>query len=315
VTPSISVIVPCFNVREYIIEAIESIINQTIQPDEVILIDDGSTDGTSEILGRYTDVHNFRVITTSNNGLGPARNLGRMLAKSEYVYFFDADDMLKKEFIFEIRKKILDFGSPDIIFFGGYNISIKNNHCAILEGYLHTLNGCYNVDNDMFIRLEARGEYFSSAPLYISKKSIWSDNKINFPAIIYEDEAVLLPLLVHSKSACFMRDVFYLRRVREGSITTRKPSADNVIGLLYIAQDLKRFITFSNGLASGTKKIFKRRLAFFLYLYVEKSFQVGLPVLWVEVISGILLSRCPKYFVKIVFRVIYKRNLSGTLKV
>ena len=91
----LSIVVPCFNVEKYVREALDSIVAQSQLPDEVIVIDDGSTDSTIDVLRLYETHENFRIIQTANCGLGTARNLGRSIARSEYVYFFDADDLLE----------------------------------------------------------------------------------------------------------------------------------------------------------------------------------------------------------------------------
>jgi glycosyltransferase involved in cell wall biosynthesis len=89
--PLISCIVPVFNGEHYLGEALESILNQTYRPLEIIVADDGSTDGTAAIAARYgTQV---RYLWQSNSGPGAARNLGLTAALGEFVAFLDADDL------------------------------------------------------------------------------------------------------------------------------------------------------------------------------------------------------------------------------
>ncbi|MGL5084523.1 MAG: glycosyltransferase, partial [Clostridium sp.] len=84
----VSIVLPIFNVENYLEECLESIVNQTLDKFEVIAINDGSTDKSLEILKIYASKYNFiKIINKQNNGLSVARNNGLKYAKGEYVYF------------------------------------------------------------------------------------------------------------------------------------------------------------------------------------------------------------------------------------
>jgi glycosyltransferase involved in cell wall biosynthesis len=89
----VSVIIPCYNQAAYLGEAIESILEQTYQHFEIIVVDDGSTDETAEVAGRYERV---RVVRQENRGLSGARNRGIEESRGEMLVFLDADDRLKR---------------------------------------------------------------------------------------------------------------------------------------------------------------------------------------------------------------------------
>src|SRR5690554_879710 len=89
--PLVSVIIPCYNHGEYLSEAIESVLNQTYTPIEVIVIDDGSSDDTEKVAKRYPSVRYF---FQENKGLSSARNLGITNSTGELLVFLDADDLL-----------------------------------------------------------------------------------------------------------------------------------------------------------------------------------------------------------------------------
>lgn len=90
--PTVSVIIPCWNAKRYIAEAIESALGQTYRPIEVIVIDDGSTDGSLEVIRSFGDA--LRYETGPNRGACAARNRGLELARGELIQFLDADDLL-----------------------------------------------------------------------------------------------------------------------------------------------------------------------------------------------------------------------------
>ena len=88
--PKVSVVIPTFNCGEFIGEAIESVLSQTYPPFEVIVVDDGSTDDTQSIVGKYGD--GVRYTRHPNRGSSCARNIGIGFAKGDYLAFLDADD-------------------------------------------------------------------------------------------------------------------------------------------------------------------------------------------------------------------------------
>ena len=94
-SPTVSVIIPCFNSARFVAEAIESVLAQTFGSIEVLLIDDGSDDRLAEVVEKYTSV--VRMIRQENRGVSSARNLGLHHAKAEFVLFLDADDTLERE--------------------------------------------------------------------------------------------------------------------------------------------------------------------------------------------------------------------------
>jgi glycosyltransferase involved in cell wall biosynthesis len=96
-SPLVSIIIPCYNREAYIPDAINSCLNQTYQNIEIIVVDDGSTDSSVEILKRYGD--DISLITQSNQGVSAARNKGLKSASGEYIVMLDSDDWLSHDII------------------------------------------------------------------------------------------------------------------------------------------------------------------------------------------------------------------------
>jgi glycosyltransferase involved in cell wall biosynthesis len=106
--PKVSVIIPTYNRAIYIIEAIESVLNQTYKDLEIIVVDDGSTDDTKEVLWPYIESKKIKYLYQTHSGRpSVARNFGIKSSSSEYICFLDSDDILTKESIYE-RVKILN---------------------------------------------------------------------------------------------------------------------------------------------------------------------------------------------------------------
>ena len=93
----ISIIVPVYNVEEYLKECIDSIINQTYKRIEIILVDDGSTDKSGKICDDYAKIDKrIKVVHKENGGLSDARNVGISVSSGKYIAFVDSDDWVEK---------------------------------------------------------------------------------------------------------------------------------------------------------------------------------------------------------------------------
>ena len=115
-------IVPVYNVEQYLIRCLESLRRQTFEGYEAILVDDGSTDQSGAICDRYADMDSrFRVIHRQNGGLAAARNTGLDKAQGAYIMFLDSDDDLEKEALAKVRET-MNRGHYDIASFAARRI-------------------------------------------------------------------------------------------------------------------------------------------------------------------------------------------------
>lgn len=116
--PLISIIMPVYNVEEYLDEGLQSLLNQTMRHIEIICVDDGSTDRSVEIMNRYAAMDSrVRVFTQQNKFAGAARNLGLAHAKGEYVIFLDSDDFFSENLAKEAYY-IAKLHEADVVLFG-----------------------------------------------------------------------------------------------------------------------------------------------------------------------------------------------------
>ena len=138
-SPKISIIIPVYNVQEYLNSCIDSILNQSFTDFELILIDDGSTDGSGDICNDYQGKDfRIRVIHQSNLGVSSARNRGIDEAKGEYICFIDSDDLLRDTYLddFGISEHI----PVDTIYIQGVNDLVngtitRNEHLSFSDNY------------------------------------------------------------------------------------------------------------------------------------------------------------------------------------
>ena len=113
-SPSISVVIPVFNGEKYLAEAIQSVLNQTVPPSEIIVVDDGSTDHTAAVCREFADQIHY--LKQENHGAAAARNLGIKEAAGTYLAFLDADDLWMPTRLQEGLSRIEENDSPGILF-------------------------------------------------------------------------------------------------------------------------------------------------------------------------------------------------------
>lgn len=116
--PKISVIVPVYNVENYLVKCVNSIVNQTLHDIEIILVNDGSTDDSGIICDNFANIDNrIRVVHKANSGVSDSRNIGFQYVTSEYVMYLDSDDWIDKETCLESYNEAKE-GDFDLLFWG-----------------------------------------------------------------------------------------------------------------------------------------------------------------------------------------------------
>ena len=132
-----SIIIPVYNVREYLDDCLKSILNQTYKNYEVILVDDGSTDGSAEICDKYALAQkNIRVIHENNAGVSCARNTGLIRSSGKYISFVDPDDVIEMHFLEKLICTLLE-NSVDVVCCSYYrfnDVADVINHVSTSRG-------------------------------------------------------------------------------------------------------------------------------------------------------------------------------------
>lgn len=215
-----SVIVPIYNVEKYLIECIESVLLQDFNDYEIILVNDGSTDGSAKICDNYAEKYShIRVIHKENGGLSDARNFGIKQAKGDYLMFLDSDDFWEGTKVlsdlFEIIKKD---NNPDVILHGFTRLGIDKKELHFKEKLILNNNG---FENDLFF-LVLKGIYHNYVWTKIIKREIIINNNLFFEKnLLYEDMPYVFDLAFHINTYSVYWSNFYQYREREGSITSR----------------------------------------------------------------------------------------------
>ncbi|WP_312065998.1 glycosyltransferase family 2 protein [Leuconostoc lactis] len=215
-TPLISVVIPVYNVEDYISECVQSIVQQSYKNLEIILVNDGSTDNSilkvSEIL---VSDDRCRVINKENGGLSDARNVGLNAVTGEYVCFIDSDDYLEQNFIQNLYEAS---NNSDII-----RASFRDIEGEIPKGWIAdmptelTLNGREALK--LFLDNNTSFVVWSS----LFKVSFLKENGLEFQkGILLEDGDFTTRAYLKAESITFINDKSYRYRIRPGSILTTK---------------------------------------------------------------------------------------------
>lgn len=213
--PSISIIIPVFNTRNYVTQCLESIKNQTMRNIEVLIIDDGSSDGSEDICDEFSSIdERFIVIHQNNKGLSAARNCGIEIAKGEYILFVDSDDYIKENLCEKTYKYAITHESDLIRFF--YQEDTKQG-IRFLKKQSSLPQGLIENDVD-----KLKVAYTSGAMVwkFLIKRSLFNNNELRFPLnVIYEDMDFTTKLALSAERMFVMHECLYMYRIRFGSLS------------------------------------------------------------------------------------------------
>ena len=197
----VSVIIPVYNVENYLRKCLDSLVNQTLKDIEIIVVNDGTTDNSQEIINEYVKKYPKKVVSIiqENGGQGAARNTGLLHAKGEYIGYVDSDDYVEENMYEELYKKAKEEDS-DIVICG--NNVVKENY---------ELFSKEDVDKEFLL-----GKMAVWNKIY--KKNIIVDNKIQFRSKVwYEDLDFTMKVYFSSKKTSYVDKPLYNYLLREGS--------------------------------------------------------------------------------------------------
>lgn len=241
----ISVVVPIYNVEKYLRKCIESIINQTYENLEIILVDDGSTDNSSVICDEYAQVDNrIKVIHKDNGGLVSARKAGLKIAEGEFISNIDGDDWIELNMYEELLKNILETGAEIVnsgviytyvngeVYEANFETQVIENpksNSKIWRGFL------YHYD-ELFLN-----SYLWSK-LFRRKFFVECYEKLSDEANYGEDRIVITECLLRCKKISFLKKCFYhYIYKREGAYTAKKGSKGILWAVRMYAEIFKLF--------------------------------------------------------------------------
>ena len=238
----ISIITPVFNVEKCISKTIKSIINQTYNDFELILVDDGSLDKSIEIAEQLLETSevNYKIISQKNSGVSSARNRGIDESCGEYIFFLDSDDYIDENFLYEMSKKIEET-SCDVVFSGYSEVDA--------EGKILVENRTPWIENEISGVEAAVKQLYDDIVIgmrnTVYRASIIKENKIKFDSKrkYGEDMVFVIKTLINAKEVCCVKKVLAYYVIWESAVT-QNPSLKH-LDCYYSFVDLRDYL---NGL-------------------------------------------------------------------
>ena len=210
----ISVIVPMYNAEKTIERCINSILKQTISAFEIVLINDGSTDRTEDIVRKLqNEKSNIKYFYKENSGVAETRNYGIEKAQGDYIIFVDADDYIEPNLIEKVFKYIEN--NIEMVKFKLKKIDTNGKELEKIDGPV------FNKKNgeDAFDILYYQDTLIDSPCVYLIKRSLFTDNRLEFKGKYHEDFGLMPILIALSKSIVSIPDYLYVYVQEENSIT------------------------------------------------------------------------------------------------
>ena len=246
-SPLVSIVVPVYNVEDWLGQCIESLLEQTLKNIEIICVNDGSTDGSGEILQKYRDYDSrIRIVDQENQGLSAARNTGIRCAHGKYLYFMDSDDYIDRDTIKlcseRMESQALEFLTFNAVAFG------EDTETAILAGERNKGYFKRNLENnniytgqELFRKLKRDGSYITTAwSCMVLRTSVLEHNLFFHHGILHEDEPWTFKVLLSLSRCGCLSNIFYHYRLRSGSISLSKQSFYHAYGIFSGFLDAKR---------------------------------------------------------------------------
>ena len=279
-----SVIVPIYNVEEYLERCINSILQQTFNDFELLLVNDGSPDQCVDICKKYSGDFKVRYFEKENGGLGDARNYGIDRARGDFLVFVDSDDYIEKDMLENVNAAIDKYDS-DIIIFNQAIVDMQDNLLYIDRQPLETGRVMNFQTNKQLFLIEP------SACNKVFKRQLFIENQIRFPVRVwYEDLRTTNKVLAVADNVVYIDKAFYHYFKRPGSIMNNSNIKRNM-EIIDAVEDLRsffnehfpakykdemEFLAISKVIVDTTGRImsvgYDRSVVEQLYLYVNEKF-------------------------------------------
>jgi glycosyltransferase involved in cell wall biosynthesis len=260
----VSIIIPVFNTEKYLEKAILSIVDQTLPDIEIIIINDGSTDNSLQIIGRIAESdERIKFFNQENKGQAVARNVGLGKAIGEYIYFMDSDDYLEPEALSACYEQATGNGL-DFVFFDAEYL-IQNNGLSLPISYdrrnVVDPGLIYSGIDVMEILLDAKAYQVPPWLSFINRKFLIDKNIGFITGLLHEDQIFTSMLYLNAQKVGYIPKAFFKRRLREESIMTKKYSIKNIETYFVVAEYL---LVFSQNKNEQIRNIIDKNIAYSL---------------------------------------------------
>ena len=243
--PKVSVVIPVYNTEAYVEQTLRSIMGQTLRDIELIVINDGSTDGSLSALELIaTGEGRIRLYTQPNKGLSETRNAGIDRARGEFIYFMDSDDLLEPDALERCYERCQS-DRLDFVFFDAESFGAAASDAAWFDYRRAKYFGTEVCDGtDLLRRMLALHCYRASACLSFIRTAYLRGLGLRFyPGILHEDELFTPQLYLGASRAGGIERSFFKRRIHGDSIMGRGFSRRNLEGYTTVLQLIRTLTT------------------------------------------------------------------------
>lgn len=220
--PYFSIILPIYNVEQYLKRCVRSVIDQDFDDYEIILVNDGSTDGCLGLCDELARQHScIRVIHKENGGLSSARNAGLEIARGQYIWWVDSDDWIEPGALNCLYQATAE-KSPDMVKFNYYRVEQETT--AVQSSAQPGLYTGIEIEQLRNLAFYFPGKFTLSAWSYIYRQDFLRKHKLTFVSersVGSEDYLFNLEALLLAQSACVISDILYDYEQRAGSLTQK----------------------------------------------------------------------------------------------
>lgn len=226
-TTRFSIIVPVYNVGEYLPQCIESVVAQTCRDWEMILVNDGSTDDSLDICNKYlTSNNNIRVINKENGGLVSARKAGALEARGEYIVCLDGDDWIETDTLSTIEEVIYKYNGIDVVCYGIVSVSGDSKKYSPFVNRPGFYSRAQIIDEVFPMLIENKDASYFAPSLCgkAIKRELYIENqmKVDDRIVVGEDGACTVPVVINSNSLYIIEKYMYCYRNNINSISKKK---------------------------------------------------------------------------------------------
>lgn len=217
--PIFSIIIPVYNVKQYLSDCIKSVLNQTIRDYEILLIDDGSTDGSEQICDEYAKKSPIiRAFHKENGGLSSARNKGIELARGAFLLFVDSDDYIAPETLEWLKDRIDDNNQVDVILSESM-IYVEPDGIITHDSHSYMWNEFDGIDGkDALLMMHLRSADWSACGKCF-KTSFWREKEFKFAeGRVSEDFLLIDRVILEAKVVSMIPAHYYYRWKNQTSI-------------------------------------------------------------------------------------------------
>ena len=244
----VSIIIPVYNVEAYLAECLQSVVTQTFQDMEIILVNDGSTDCSPKIMKTFAEKDNrIKIINQPNSGVSAARNKGLRVASGEYILFIDSDDTVLPNTVETLYNRAVEI-QCDLLLGNVAHIYANGEQSFPYERKEEMYNQISMLGENCYVKLMKDNTFPPLVYLYFIKRELIIKNKIFFKeGIIHEDELWCVKAMLSATKVSLIDFYYYNYFRRDGSLMNSN-NKEFCIRSLFIVSLIEKCYFLSNKL-------------------------------------------------------------------